>query len=195
MLSAAKLHDRLQPYIYSQALRYYREGYPWTMAPLPVAFPDDPEVYGRDNDRVRGYEWMIGDALLAAPLYGNDYETATARDIYLPMGTWIDYDTGARYQGPKMLKDFAMPVEKTPLFVGGSGIVLEKRGSQMVARVYAVGTAGETTFFFPNGESRIRVKGPTTTSVIEANGKHVPGAPVRHALEFVIEPGHNYYVE
>jgi hypothetical protein len=65
MLSAAKLHDRLQPYIYSQALRFYLEGYPWTMTPLPIAFPEDPEVYGRENDRIRGYEWMIGDALLA----------------------------------------------------------------------------------------------------------------------------------
>jgi alpha-glucosidase (family GH31 glycosyl hydrolase) len=40
---------------------------------------------------------MIGDALLATLLYGNDYETAQKRDVYLPEGTWIDYDTGQRY--------------------------------------------------------------------------------------------------
>ena len=30
MLAAAKLHDRLQPYFYSQAIRFYLDGYPWT---------------------------------------------------------------------------------------------------------------------------------------------------------------------
>jgi alpha-glucosidase (family GH31 glycosyl hydrolase) len=194
ILTAAKLHDRLQPYIYSQALRYYLEGYPWTMAPLPVAFPEDPEVYGRENDRVRGYEWMIGDALLAAPLYGNDYDAATSRDIYLPRGTWIDYDTGTTYTGPRMLKSFAMPLDKTPLFVGGSGVVIEKRGAQLVARIYPVGASGETAFFHPaGGTSRIRVTG-SGHSVTAEGGKHLASAVRRGALEFMIEPGENYDV-
>jgi hypothetical protein len=71
---------------------------------LPLAFPEDPEVYGRENDRVCGYEWMIGDSLLAAPLYGDDYKTVASRDIYLPHGTWIDYDAGTSYDGPLILK-------------------------------------------------------------------------------------------
>jgi alpha-glucosidase (family GH31 glycosyl hydrolase) len=201
MLSAAKLHDRLQPYIYSQALRFYLEGYPWTMAPLPVAFPDDQEVYGRENDRVRGYEWMIGDALLATPLYGNDYETANSRDIYLPRGTWIDYDTGTRYSGPRMLKNFSMPPEKTPLFVGGTGITVEKRGSQVLARVYPLGAAAETTIYFRDGQSRIRVAAIGSSrlssnhlSVQTDSGSHPQGAWRRNAFEFIIEPGENYEV-
>ena len=95
-------------------MRFYLDGYPWTMAPLPVAFPDDPQVYGRENQTVRGFEWMIGDALLAAPLYGNDYQTAQTRDVYLPRGTWIDYDTGQHYQGPRLLRNFSLPLGKTP---------------------------------------------------------------------------------
>jgi hypothetical protein len=105
MLEAARLHDRLQPYLYSQAIRFYLDGYPSTMTPLPVAFPDDPNVYGRENERVRGYEWMIGDALLATPLYGDDYETSTTRDVYLPRGTWMEYDSGRRYEGPQLLRN------------------------------------------------------------------------------------------
>jgi alpha-glucosidase (family GH31 glycosyl hydrolase) len=194
MLSAAKLHDRLQPYIYSQALRYYLEGYPWTMAPLPLAFPDDPEVYGRENDRVHGYEWMIGDSLLAAPLYGDDYETSSSRDIYLPRGTWIDYDTGATYDGPRVLKSFPLPSEKTPLFVGGSGIVIEKRGPQLVARIYPMSHLGETTFFHAGGEpSRIRVSA-THSSVTTGSGRHPASALQHGVLEFVIAPGENYDV-
>jgi alpha-glucosidase (family GH31 glycosyl hydrolase) len=139
---------------------------------LPLAFPDDPEIYGRENDRVRGYEWMIGDSLLAAPLYGDDHETAARRDIYLPRGTWIDYDTGTSYDGPRMLKSFPMPVEKTPLFIGGTGIVIERRGAQLVARIYPMHRAGETIFFYPGGEvSKIRVAA-THGSVTTDSGKH-----------------------
>jgi len=194
MLSAAKLHDRLQPYIYSQALRYYLEGYPWTMAPLPLAFPEDAEVYGRENDRVRGYEWMIGDSLLAAPLYGDDYETATSRNIYLPRGTWIDYDTGTSYQGPRVLKDFSLPPAKTPLFIGGSGIVIEKRGAQLVARIYSMNRDRETMFFRPNGEpTKIHVA-TTHRSVTTDTGKHTASTIQRGVLEFTILPGENYDV-
>jgi hypothetical protein len=50
ILKAAKLHDRLHPYIYSQAMRFYHDGFPWSMAPLPLVFSDDPKVHGRENN-------------------------------------------------------------------------------------------------------------------------------------------------
>ena len=50
----------------------------------------------------RGYEWLIGDSLLATPLYGNDYDTASSRDVYLSAGKWMDYDTGKLYSGGKV---------------------------------------------------------------------------------------------
>ena len=128
------------------------------MAPLPVAFPDDPQVYGRENQTVRGFEWMIGDALLAAPLYGNDYQTAQTRDVYLPRGTWIDYDTGQHYQGPRLLRNFSLPLGKTPLFVGGTGIVAEKSGAGVVARVYPVASHAETFFIDRDGVTRTTVR-------------------------------------
>jgi len=40
-----------------------------------------------------------------------------AEMCYLPEGKWIDYDNGKEYMGPMLLKDFEIPVEKTPLFV------------------------------------------------------------------------------
>ena len=73
---------------------------------------------------------MIGDALMAYPLYGEDCETAQARNVYLPEGKWIDYDNGREYIGPLLLKDFKIPVEKTPLFVGGTGIIIEEIEAQ-----------------------------------------------------------------
>ena len=196
MLAAARLHDRLQPYIYSQAIRFYVEGYPATMTPLPIAFPNDPAVYGRENQSVRGYEWMIGDALLAIPLYGNDYETASTRDVYLPRGAWIDYDSGTRYEGPTMLRNFALPPGKTPLFVGGTGIVIEKRGMTLVARVYPVTPHSETVFTLPDGISRsavrVDVRDWTKASVTTANGRSQSSSWERYALEFAIVPGESY---
>lgn len=197
MLAAARLHDRLQPYIYNQALRFYRSGYPATMTPLTIAFPDAPEVYGRENQTIRGYEWMIGDALLATPLYGDDYETVSNRDVYLPPGVWIDYDAGTRYDGPRTLRNFALPVGKTPVFVGGNGIVVEKKGTQLVARVYPVTSMSELEFTFPDGVSRatVRVKVTDWGKAFVTNSKgRIHSSLERYALEFVITPGETYEV-
>jgi hypothetical protein len=90
-----------------------------------------------------------------------------------------------------------MPPEKTPLFVGGTGIVVEKRGSQMMARVYLLGSMAETKVYFPNGQCRIRVAGVDSTrlSVQTDSGKHPRGARRGNAFEFIIEPGENYKVQ
>jgi alpha-glucosidase (family GH31 glycosyl hydrolase) len=196
MLAAARLHDRLQPFIYSQAVKFYLDGYPWPMTPLPVAFPDDSQVQGRENQRVRGYQWLIGDALLAAPLYGNDYETASSRDIYLPAGAWIEYDSGQRHTGPKLLQAYPIPPGRTPLFAGGSGVVVEKMAGGLVARVYPVSQRAESTFIHPDGLStsviRLDVKDWSKVSVRTAAGKPVPGRWERHAYEFRILAGENY---
>jgi len=196
MLDAARLHDRLQPYLYSQGVRFYLDGYPWTVTPLPIAFPDDPQVYGRENQNVRGFEWMIGDALLATPLYGDDYESAQARDVYLPAGVWIDYDTGERYQGPRLLHHFALPPGKTPLFAGGTGIIAEKRGAGVVARIFPVNPHAESLFIHPDGITRTRIRLDVAdwnrVVVTTASGRAVSGAWHDHAFEFAIVPGEDY---
>ena len=66
-------------------------------AGLSATIPPSTQL---ENTTRRGYQWLIGDALMAIPLYGDDYATATTRDVYLPRGRWIDYDTGAVYEGP-----------------------------------------------------------------------------------------------
>jgi alpha-glucosidase (family GH31 glycosyl hydrolase) len=198
MLAAAQLHDRLQPYIYSQAIRFYLDGYPWTMTPLPVAFAEDSTVYGRENDRVRGYEWMIGDSLLATPLYGNDFETAGTRDVYLPAGVWIEYDTGKKLEGPKTLTDYPLPPGKTPQFVGGTGIVIEKRGGKLVARIYPVREQAQSTFIYPDGVSKseihLKVSDWHHLSVKTEKGVAPRSQMSAGAFEFPISPGENYEV-
>jgi alpha-glucosidase (family GH31 glycosyl hydrolase) len=197
---AAQLHDRLQPYIYDAALDAYETGFPYTLTPLPLAYPDDPEVYSLADTTRRSYQWLIGESLLATPLYGNDYATSQTRDVYLPEGTWIDYESGETYQGPTTLEDFALPVEKTPLFVGNKGIVIEEMDKQLKARIYSIANQTSMDFNYEDGktQSTITIASPNwqAPEVIDENtGKKVSGKWTRHAYEFDLQKGHDYRVE
>lgn len=199
-LQAAQLHDRLHPYIYSAAITTYKTGFPYTMTPLPLAYPKDTSTYYRENDKIRGYQWMIGDALMAIPLYGNDYDKGNTRDIYLPKGKWIDYDNGNVYQGPTMLHDFSIPVDKTPLLVGGTGFVVEQRDGALHGRIYSVGYNGKTTFYGKDGTTKSTIfihvwSGKSPRIIDQTTGNEVRNNYNRFAYEFSFVPGHNYVIE
>jgi alpha-glucosidase (family GH31 glycosyl hydrolase) len=199
LLESAQLHARLHPYIYSNAIKFYGDGYPHTMTPLPIAFPDDPGVHHRENSRERGFQWMIGDALMAYPLYGEDYETARTRNVYLPEGKWIDYDTGKEYTGPMLLEDFEIPVEKTPLFVGGTGIVIEEIEGELKGRLYPVTNGAQRKFYAKDGErtSVIFVDEPDweDLKIIDlTTGSEVDFEKKRFAFEFNLLEGHDYRI-
>ena len=197
LLESAQLHARLHPYIYSNAIKYYHDGYPHTMTPLPIAYPHDLNVHGRENYQKRGFQWMIGDALLAYPLYGEDYETAETRNVCLPKGKWIDYDTGEEYQGPLMLENFEIPVEKTPLFVGGTGIVMEEIDGDLKARIYPINDETKSIFYGKDGalKSVISIGNPDWRNPkiidITVDGE-VTYKKKRFAFEFDFIEGHDY---
>jgi alpha-D-xyloside xylohydrolase len=85
---AANLRYTLMPYIYAQANESSAKGLPLVRA-LFVEFPDDPGSWLIDN------EYMFGSEILAGPLFSDK----TSRDMYLPPGSWIDYQTGLSYNG------------------------------------------------------------------------------------------------
>jgi len=204
MLQAAQLHAQLHPYIYSAAVDAFETGFPAVMTPLPLAFPDDPDVYKRENSQVRGYQWLLGPSLLACPLYGNDYATATTRDVYLPAGNWMDFDTGEMRTGPKLLKSFPLPIGKTPLFIGGKGVLVlrDLPGQSLKAVVYPIANAG-STYRFTNRD------GVTRTAIVNDNHGWNPDTlkitdttenrqveftcePSTGAIRFSLQPGHDY---
>lgn len=199
-LDAAKRHHALQPYIFDAALKAYETGFPYPLTPLPLAFEDDTVTFDRENNQKRGYQWMIGESLMAYPLYGDDYDTTDRRDVYLPQGVWIDYDGGDKYEGPMMLKNFEIPVDKTPLFVGGKGFVVEQVENTLQARLYDVGFAGHITFRHKDGLSRsvIDIRQPPSRKSIVMDvttGKKIRPEWERHALQFAMEVGHHYVIE
>jgi alpha-D-xyloside xylohydrolase len=80
---------KLMPYVYAQAKDSSEHGLPMLRA-LFVEFPDDPGSWNVDD------EYLYGSQMLVAPLMHNGQ---TGRDVYLPPGTWIDYQTGKAYSG------------------------------------------------------------------------------------------------
>jgi alpha-D-xyloside xylohydrolase len=80
---------RLMPYVYAQAKDCSERGLPMLRA-LFVEFPDDPGSWSVDD------EYLFGSSLLVAPLL---HENANSRNVYLPPGTWIDYQTGKACEG------------------------------------------------------------------------------------------------
>ena len=199
MLASALFHDRISPYLYSQGRRFAEDGFPWTMVPLPLAFPNDSAIYAHDNERVHGYEWMIGDALLAAPIYGDNYETAKTRDIYLPAGKWMDYDTGRIYDGNQTLKDFSMPVTKTPVFIGGSGLLLEREGADTIACLYPISKRAATVVWLEHSQNatgiRADIRDWSKAQVVDTStGKEVSSRWSGRALRWQVEANHSYLV-
>lgn len=108
----AQLRYRLMPYIYTLAHQTYAEGVPM-MRPLVLEYPGDPSVHDIDD------QYLFGDALMIAPV---TREGASGRTIYLPAGAWIDYWTGARYEGGRAI-DYAAPVDVLPILVRAGAIL------------------------------------------------------------------------
>ncbi len=79
----AKLRYRLLPYIYSHAYNATKTGLPMMRA-MVLEFQDDPSTYNIQD------QYMFGDAFLVAPIC----DPVNKRTVYLPEGTWYDYETG-----------------------------------------------------------------------------------------------------
>lgn len=87
---AIDMKYRLMPYVYAQAKASSEQGFPMTRT-LFLEYPDDPTSWLIED------EYLFGTDLLVAPLF----DDAGHREVYLPPGTWIDYQTGKPYEGAR----------------------------------------------------------------------------------------------
>lgn len=190
-------HYKIGPYLYDAAMKSYQTGYPHTLTPLGIAYPKDANAAEPNH-----YQWMAGDSLLCAPLV-KDHESGKM-DLYLPEGLWFDYDTGKKYLGPIHLKDFSMPRDKTPCFVGGRGILVTRESDEapLTAWIYPV-SQGDSEFIFnhpdgssqsvltfENGDGRPVVRNATLGETVPVIVDQASGA-----FSFVLLPGNNYAVK
>jgi alpha-D-xyloside xylohydrolase len=105
---ADEMRYKLMPYIFAQSKQCSEKGLPMVRA-LFIEYPNDPGAWLVDN------EYLFGSDMLVAPLF----EEVSERDVYLPAGQWIDYQTGKVYDGGwQRIKAGEIPV-----------VVLVKEGS------------------------------------------------------------------
>lgn len=89
-----KLKQRLMPYILECAKEAHSTGVP-VMRPMVMEFPEDKNCHYLAN------QYMLGDALLVAPIF-NDKSVA---EYYLPEGTWMSIITREQKEGGRWYKE------------------------------------------------------------------------------------------
>jgi alpha-D-xyloside xylohydrolase len=110
------LRMRLLPYLYSAFARYHFDGTPpfRALALEPGVTDADGNCLAAEVDDA----YMMGDSLLVAPVFAGQ----RSREVYLPEGTWHDFETGAPVAGGRRFRIYP-GLETLPLYVRAGGIV------------------------------------------------------------------------
>jgi alpha-glucosidase len=175
-----QLRYRLLPYLYSLFYEMSQHGTPmWR--PMFYNYPNDEHTYHL-QDQV-----MIGDSLLAAPIYKANCDQ---RIVYLPQGEWFDWWTKEKITGGTHIIARA-PLEVMPLYVRAGAVIPsalvaqyadEKPLSPLTLDVYA--GEGEFTLYEDDGHTFDYEKGLYALTRLEINssrlkvhkreGKYIP---------------------
>ncbi len=98
-----RLKTHLMPYLLNAAREAHDHGWP-LMRAMILEFPDDPTCRYLDT------QYMLGSALLVAPIFSSDCEVT----YYLPKGEWRHLLTGEISQGPGWRREkytyFSLPL-------------------------------------------------------------------------------------
>jgi alpha-D-xyloside xylohydrolase len=108
---AIELKYRLMPYVYAQAKDSSAQGHPM-LRTLFFEYPNDPTSWLVED------EYLFGPELLVAPLFSESDE----RQVYLPPGAWVDYQTGKRYEGGRWHEVAAGEIPIVLMVKGGAVI-------------------------------------------------------------------------
>jgi alpha-glucosidase len=110
--ASIKLRYRLLPYIYAAFLSASQTGAP-VQRPLVFDYQYDASV--RDIDD----EYLFGPDLLIAPVFEPGM---TARQVYLPAGTWYDWHSDTAFQGNGYLV-VETPMDRIPIYARGGSVI------------------------------------------------------------------------
>lgn len=107
----ANLRYRLIPYLFSYANIASKTGIP-VLRPMVLEYQDDPITHTMDT------QYMLGRELLVTPVLTREGK----KNVYLPEGTWYDFWTGEKFEGPKNL-NLTVDLDEVPIFVKSDSIV------------------------------------------------------------------------
>ncbi|MBI9046647.1 MAG: hypothetical protein JEZ06_19305 [Anaerolineaceae bacterium] len=103
----AELHEYFAPTFRRLAEKALEDKEP-VIRPLSWLAPDDERAHRIDD------QFLVGDEIMVAPVVDKG---ARKRDIYIPPGEWQDYWSKENVKGPQVIKGYAAPLAKLPLFV------------------------------------------------------------------------------
>lgn len=101
-----ELRYRLLPYLYDLFHECEETGLP-LMRPLVLHYENDENTWNLND------EFLLGEHMLIAPVLT---QGTTKRMVYLPEGTWYDFETGKPYAGKQYYMVDA-PIDVCPIFV------------------------------------------------------------------------------
>lgn len=143
---AIELKYQLHPYIYTYAREAYDTGMPIIRA-LVLEYPGDEETYNL------GDQFLFGENLLIAPVLE---EGATTREVYLPKGTWIDYNAPEKIFKGDQTVVYNAPLEVIPMFVKEGAIIPKMpvmdyigamKNTPMILEIFPSGKASEFVIY------------------------------------------------
>ena len=116
MRNCIQFRYKLMPYLYTLAYNATQTGEPMNTPPVFKYFAD------ANTASLNDYEFMVGDYLLAAPVYN---QGDTTRTVYLPWSPgvgWYHWWSNVRYSGGNTVTVSA-PLGQLPLFVRSGAII------------------------------------------------------------------------
>ena len=167
----------MQPYLYTEARKTYDTGLAF-LRPLYYDWPEAPQAYDAKS------EYMFGDDILADPItqpVAKDSQLAKL-SVWLPPGDWVEWDTGAQFQGPVTVER-SFSISQIPLYVkAGSIIPMQpvasntgtKRTDPLVLTVFPLRDGQTSTYrlYEDSGDTPSYQKGESAWTQIRAKANH-----------------------
>jgi alpha-glucosidase len=115
--AAFHLRYRLIPYIYTMA-RVAHETNLSLCRPMYYEYPEADAAYAAR------FQYFFGDQMIAAPIVdsANPSTGLAATDVWLPEGTWIDYETKETYTGPRWVR-LVGDLDRVPMLMKAGAIL------------------------------------------------------------------------
>lgn len=104
------LRYRMLPYLYSTGWESCLSGVPMMRAML-LEYPEDLSA------RNLSQQYMLGGSLLVAPVFDQP-----RHHIYLPQGSWVDFETGERITGGRWIV-YPKNIEVIPMFLRENAVI------------------------------------------------------------------------
>lgn len=187
-----KLKSELIPYAYSIAKEAV-DGLPMVRA----MFLEYPNAYTLGTSTQ--YQFLYGPHFLVAPIYEETAINKAGDDvrngIYLPDGNWIDYFSGEKYSGNRVINNYASPIWKLPVFVKEGAIIPMSNPNNNVSeidsslRIYDIYPAGQSHFteYDDDGKTEAYKQGKGVTTKIESN------VDSKHNVTVTVHPAEGAY--